>query len=424
MMCLVGWVQMLRAGEVTTGTWNFGAKAGEPQAIAVMPDASYSPDRGYGFDLKSSVDAGMSGPGDAAIPYCTSDKAFYFSVAVPEGDYSVSVSVVGAKDSWATLKAESRRLMVEHAAPAAGQVQVCTFSVNVRTPNIAGGDAVRLRAGENHALDWDDKLTLEFSGAHPRISAVHIEPLEKPVTVYIAGDSTVTDQEDEPYNSWGQMLPRFFKPGIVVANYAKSGETAGSFIGDHRLAKIDSLIKPGDYLLIQFSHNDMKAKGPDAGAFKDFTAHLKTITAVAKAHGAQAVLITPMNRRSFDKQGKITNTFRDYPDAIRKLAADEKLPLIDLQVMSKSLYEALGVDGAVDLFALPENGRRESTHHNDYGSYELAKCIVLGIGDEKISLAKWIVDDWKGFDPSKPDPAASFTLPKDPEKPTTKPEGN
>ena len=115
---------------------------------------------------------------------------------------------------------------------------------------------VRLKPDEQSHLDWDDLLTLEFTGTHPCVHALEISKADKAVTVYIAGDSTVTDQAQEPWSAWGQMLPRFFKQGVAIANHAESGEYLKSFVGEHRLQKILETIKAGDYLLIQFAHND------------------------------------------------------------------------------------------------------------------------------------------------------------------------
>ena len=130
--------------------------------------------------------------------------------------------------------------------------------------------------------------------------------------IYLAGDSTVVDQDVEPWAAWGQMLPRFFRPGVVVANHAESGETTRSFVTEQRLAKIMSLIQPGDYLFIQFAHNDQK---PNAVSLEDYKKLLIDYIAQARAKRATPVLVTSMNRRTFDAEGKITNSLAAYPGA-------------------------------------------------------------------------------------------------------------
>ena len=188
----------------------------EPGWIQVSPTNTYSAGTGFGFEPGANL---------GGIGCVTSDKPFLFSAALPEGNYAVTVWL-GAQlgDSVTTVKAEQRRLMLERVQPRDAAPR--TFIVNVRTPRISDSEMVRLKSREveTETLEWDDKLTLEFNGLHPTLRALAISPVDVP-TVFIAGDSTVCDQPAEPWNSWGQMLPRFFEPEVAVANYAESGET-------------------------------------------------------------------------------------------------------------------------------------------------------------------------------------------------------
>ncbi len=206
------------------------------------------------------------------------------------------------------------------------------------------------------------------------------------------------------------MLPRFFKPGVAVANHAESGETLKSFLASLRLAKILSQIKAGDYLFIQFGHNDEKRNWPQTyvEAHTTYQAYLRAYIAEARLRGATPVLVTSMQRRTFDEQGRIKNTHGDYPAAVRAVAAQEHVALIDLDRMSTAFYEALGPARAP---LAVTNGGTDPTHHDDYGAYELAKCVVQGIRDARLPLAEFIVDDFAGFDPSRPDPPETFALP-------------
>jgi lysophospholipase L1-like esterase len=346
---------------------------------------------------------------------------FYFSVRIPEeGNYRVTVTL-GEREaaSVTTIKAELRRLMVEKVETRPGEFLRRTFIVNTRTPQFPGGE-VRLKDREktSETWAWDDRITLEFTNSHPAVSAIEIEKVDVP-TLYIAGDSTSTDQGREPFNSWGQMLPRFFRPELAVANHGESGESLRSFIGERRLAKLMSVIRPGDWLLIQMGHNDQKEKGEGAGAFTTYKESLKQFIAQAREKGATPVLVTPMHRMTFDAGGKITNSLGDYPEAVRQTGAEEKVAVIDLNAMSKLFYEALGPKDAVKAFA---DG--DTTHHNNYGSYELARCIVQGIRDGKIGLAKYLVDDVGAFDPAHPDSPATFAIPAEPRAAAQKPYGN
>jgi lysophospholipase L1-like esterase len=386
----------------------------------VTPTTAYSKDRGFGFEDPSGIRAiDRQSPNGKRDGFCTSDKPFYFSVALPEGNYNVTVFLGDpAGESDTTIKAELRRLMVERVRTAPAKLVTRTFTVNVRTPHIAGDGQVRLKDREKttEIWDWDEKLTLEFNGPRPCLMAMEIEKAAVP-TIFILGDSTVCDQPREPWNSWGQMLPRFFRPGIAIANHAESGESLRSSLSAHRLDKVLSLMKSGDYLFIQYGHNDMKERGPNIGAFTSYSADLKKFVDGARSKGGIPVLITSMNRKSFNDTGIITNTLGDYPDAVRKLAKEEKVALIDLNAMSKTLYEAIGRDNIGKAFV-------DGTHHNAYGSYELAKCVAEGIRQNKLEVAKFLMDDVPAFDPAKPDSIADFNIPPSPMKTTAAPDGN
>jgi lysophospholipase L1-like esterase len=237
--------------------------------------------------------------------------------------------------------------------------------------------------------------------------------------VYLAGDSTVVDQDSEPWASWGQMLPRFFRPGVVIANHAESGETSASFQSEQRFAKIMSVIKPGDYLFMQFNHNDQKPGAVPLDKYKQILAGFVT---QARAKGAIAVIVTAQHRRSFDATGHIANSLGDYPEAARQVAAENHVELIDLTAMSKTLFEAMGDEGSKHAFMhFPANtfpdqiaAYADNTHFNSYGAYELARCILLGIRANGMTFMPLIDPAVPEFDPAKPDPFATFSLPATP----------
>ena len=375
----------------------------------------YTAERGYGFEEGATLT-----PGAGSL---TCEKPpFYFSARVPEeGNYRVTVTLGDREAATVTtIKAELRRLMIEKVETKPGEFVKRSFLVNTRTPKIPGGGEVRLKPREktSEVRAWDDRITLEFTNTHPAVSAIEIEKADVP-TIYIAGDSTSTDQSGEPFNSWGQMLPRFFRPGIAVANHGESGESLRSFIGEQRLAKVMSVIKPGDWLLLQMGHNDQKEKGEGVGALTTYKESLKQFIAQVREKGATPVLVTPMNRLTWDAEGKITNSLGDFPEAVRQAGAEEKAAVIDLNAMSKLFYEALGPKEAPKAFA-----GSDTTHHSDYGSYQLAKCIVQGIRDGKLGLAKYLVEDVPAFDPAHPDPVATFAIPAEPRAAAQRPYGN
>ncbi|HWW74976.1 MAG TPA: rhamnogalacturonan acetylesterase [Pyrinomonadaceae bacterium] len=387
----------------------------------VLATTLYTKELGYGFEPGANVECVERGGDGLRGDLCTSDKPFFFSAAVPEGNYKVTVTFGDrANDTATTVKAELRRLMVEEVRTARGSFATRTFTVNVRRPQISTGGEVKLKDREktSEAWAWDEKLTLEFDNARPAVCAVEIERADVP-TLFLLGDSTVCDQPREPYNSWGQMLTRFLKPGIAVANHAESGESLRSSLGAKRLDKVLSLMRPGDYLFIQFGHNDEKEKGEGVGPFTTYKASLKRFVEAARARGGTPVLLTPMHRRTFDAAGHITDSHGDYDDAVRQVASEERVALIDLHAMSKPFYEALGPAESLKAFA-PNDG----THHDNYGSYELAKCVVRGIRAGVPGLVKYLVTDVPPFDPSRPDPLADFKVPASPLATDLKPLGN
>ena len=385
--------------------FDFGSGPTAAGFTKVPPTAIYTSDLGYGFEEGS--------PGKSP---------FFFSVKVPEGNYRVTATLGDLNaESTTTVKAELRRLMLEKVHTAPGKFETSTFIVNVRSANITTGGEVKLKPREKtlEAWAWDDKLTLEFIGIHPAISRLQIEKVEDIPTIYIAGDSTSTDQPREPFNSWGQMLTRFFKPEVAIANHGESGESLRSFIGENRWSKVMSVIKAGDYVLIQMGHNDQKDKSEGAGAFTTYKTDLKRFISDARQHGATPILVTPMHRLTFGPDGKIANSLGDFPEAVRQTAKEENVALIDLHAMSQPFYEALGPRDAHTAFA-----GKDTTHHSDYGSYELAKCVVEGIRQTRLPIAKFLVGGVPPFDPANPDPFEKFDIPAEPVGPPQRPYGN
>ena len=187
---------------------------------------SYTDSAGYGYDITD-------------VPSKKSNLPFYFSVKVPDGNYKIRV-VLGSKskNSNTTVRAESRRLMVENVNLKKGKFATYEFVVNKRTPYINEKMQVKIKPREKSTLTWDNKLTLEFTGSSPAVKSIHIEKDDVCPTIYLCGNSTVTDQSYEPWASWGQMVTRWFNENVSIANYAESGLTAGSFIAQNRLAQM------------------------------------------------------------------------------------------------------------------------------------------------------------------------------------------
>lgn len=397
----------------------FGAGKTAKGFTQIQAGDVYDKAKGYGFEPGADVNCPAK-DGKTTSGFCASDKPFYFSVAVPEGNYRVTVTFGDKSNATATtVKAELRRLMLEKVETRKGKFVTESFIVSVRTPQISTGGEVKLKDREKtgEAWAWDEKLTLEFNNSRPTIDAISIEKVDVP-TLFLLGDSTVCDQPGEPYASWGQMLTRFFKPEIAVANHAESGESLRSSFGAKRLDKVLSLLKKGDYVLIQYGHNDEKEKGENVGAMTTYKASLKKYVEAVRAKGGNPVLITPPHRRTFDENGKITNSHGDYPEAVRQTAKEENVPLIDLAEMSKAFYEALGKEKSGAAFK-----EGDATHHSKYGSYEMAKMIVEGIKASNLSITEYLINLPK-FDPNRPDSFETFAVPASPTANVVKPLGS
>jgi len=409
----------------TSFKFDFGPGKVAPGYTQVLPTMLYSAETGFGFD-QGTTPVGTDRGGKDALKsdFVSSDKPFFFSVKVPEGNYKVSVTFGDAKEATETsIKAESRRLMVYHQTTKPGKFLTKTFIVNIMNRKISNGTMVAARP----KLDWDDRLTLEFDKT-TALDAIEITKADNQVNMFLAGNSTVVNQDYEPWASWGQMIPVMFKPGVAVANYAESGLALSSFVGQRRLAKILDIAKPGDFVFVEFGHNDEKQKGPNDGADKSYTQRLRSFAAAVKEKGCQLVILTPTARRSFGADGKIINShiteLGDYPQAARNVAADLGVPLIDLTVQATIMYETLGVEESKKLFVFnPDTKQLDNTHFNVFGAYQMAKIVAQGIRKNKLSIAKYLVDA-PTFDPAHPDPVGSFLWPVGPKASLTPPAGN
>ncbi len=362
-----------------------------------------------------------------------SEKAFFLDINLPEGIYRLDLVLGGnSEGSNTSLKAESRRLMFENVNTKANKTKKISVVVEVRRPQFGDNDYVRLREADKSYKNWDDKLNLEFTGKLPCVSSLEITKVDDLPVLFLAGNSTVTDQENDPWASWGQMFPNFLNTKCVVANHARSGETLLAFKGEKRFAKILSQMKKGDYLFIEFAHNDQKAGKNHLDPFTTYTQELKYYINEAKKKGGSTVLVTSTMRRRFTEEGKIENTLGDYPAAMRKLAKEENILLIDLNEMSKNVFESLGVEGSkkalvhypANTYPNQPNELADNTHFSAYGAYELAKCVVSEMIVKDKSLKKFVKKDFPKYNSKQPLNYSDFVWYESPMIDTTKPDGN
>lgn len=388
--------------------------------IRITADSIFPCRNGYGYDL-------------APAPAKAGKEPFFFSVNVPDGNYLVTVTLGSSKHAGSTtVRGESRRLFLENIPTRKGEFVSHRFTINKRNTRISENERVKIKPREKHKLNWDDKLTFEFNGDAPCLESLKIERINNIPTIFLAGNSTVVDQDHEPWASWGQMITRFFDERVCFANYAESGERADTFIKAGRLKKALSQMKKGDYMFIEFGHNDQKLKGPGKGAYYSFATCLKTFVDEVRLRGGTPVFVTPTQRRSFNDNGKIMETHEDYPQAMRWVAQRENVPVIELHDMTRTLYETLGIEASKKAFVhypagtYPGQDKKleDNTHFNPYGAYQIAKCVIEEMKRIGLPVIDYLRKDYKTFSPSHPDSPSDFKWNDSPFFEVTKPDGD
>ncbi|MEW2066194.1 rhamnogalacturonan acetylesterase [Streptomyces sp. NPDC007346] len=213
----------------------------------------------------------------------------------------------------------------------------------------------------------------------------------RPRTVHIAGDSTAAAKHADaaPETGWGMALPFFLAGRIGVANHAVNGRSSKSFIDEGRLAALLSEVRPGDLVLVQFGHNDQKTEDPARGTdpYTTYQEHLRQYVKGARARRAQPVFVTSVERRRFADDGTARPTLGEYPAAMRALAAEEGVPLVDVQALSLARWQELGPDGTEPYFLWlapgespnHPDGAQDNTHFRPVGAVEVARMTARAL---------------------------------------------
>ncbi len=222
------------------------------------------------------------------------------------------------------------------------------------------------------------------------------------VTVFLAGDSTCADKlpEKRPETGWGEMLGKHFKDGKVrIENRAMNGRSTKTFISEGRWQKIVDELKKGDWVFVQFGHNDSsKDKGDRYTPPDEYRANLIKFIDEVRSKDGSIVLMTPVMRRRFDKDGNFVDSHGEYPDIVRSVANEKKVPLIDMHRKTEALIKRYGVEGSRSLFLQlkPDEdpnypkGIEDNTHFNPKGADEVATLAVEGIRESKLKLRKYL----------------------------------
>ena len=357
--------------------------------FGITAPVAYTPQLKYGFADPALVGSGSSSTTDPLKSDYLSPAGTTFNVDLPNGDYAVTV-IAGDADA---------------ATEVAVSVEGMTANKIALTPKAAGE---YLEQTFEVAL-VDGQLNILFSGSAPKINGLVISKLaeraagETP-TVYIAGDSTVQTYDPywKPQAGWGQMISRYFIPDITFSNQSIGGRSSKSFLLEGRLDNILRALKPNDYFLIQFGHNDATISIPERYASpEDYKNYLKTYITGARQRGAVPILVTPVGRRDYNSTtGSFNVSFPAYVNAMKELAQEMDVPLVDLSTLSRAYYDTLGPIGTLAVFlhvpagvytAFP-NGSSDDTHFQEYGAIQIARLLSGGIKALNIPLSAYVTD--------------------------------
>lgn len=371
-----------------TYKFDFGSGAVANGYTGVDATSAYSAERGYGFTDVSKVtvqDRGTSDPIKSDFAKIADGSGF--KVDLPNGDYTVSlVAGDSAGNTDIAIKVESMNKVQQNTKPA-GEYLEMSFDIAL----------------------VDGQMNFEFSGMAANINALVItkqqerEAGNKPA-VYLAGDSTMQTYNPywEPQAGWGQMFPSFFSDAVEIKNHSIGGRSSKSFIFEGRLDEILRLIRPGDYLFVQFGHNDATISVPDRYASPaDYKNYLKTYIDGVQQRGATPILVTPMGRRDFNADtGKFNVSFPEYVQAMKEVASEKNVKLIDLSALSIAYYDSIGPEATLSVFlhvspgiyqAFP-NGATDNTHFQEYGAIQIARLVAGAVRELDLPLSEAVQD--------------------------------
>jgi len=224
---------------------------------------------------------------------------------------------------------------------------------------------------------------------------------KEPITVFIAGDSTAANKAENkrPETGWGEQLQkRFDEKRVKVDNRALNGRSTKTFIAEGRWQALIDSVKPGDYVLIQFGHNDQPKEKASHTPPDDYRRNLERFVDEVRAKKATPVLLTPVMRRRFDEQGVFHDSHFEYPDIVRGVAAERKVALVDMHRLSEKVLVKYGPEESRKLFLQLKAGENpnypqgveDNTHFSPLGADVMASLFADGIRQQKLGLTKFL----------------------------------
>ena len=385
--------------------FDFGDGPVKAGYMQVKSNTKFDASRGYGFESGNVKSVDRLWDDELQTDFLTTDGSMVFSVVLPQGNYEVKfIFGDGENESETTVWAENRKLIFDRVTTAGAVFSTQSVSLRrMETKSIDGSVTMSIKDREKGYYTWDNKLTFVITGRAPAVAGLEITPKSDVTTLWLCGNSTVVDQMTAPWAGWGQMASGFFKASAAVANYAESGLTASGFYSMKRLAKLLTEVKKGDYVTVQFAHNDQKNANDVANYEATLTKYVNDI----KAKGAIPLFVT-----STARQGELDpkTSVGGLPEKMRALGKKLGVTVLDLNQHTINLQNALG--GNKDKLYMYT--AKDKTHFCEYGAYELARAMMEEIKAKVPELAKHLRDDHEAFDSKKPDPLDVLSLKKAP----------
>ncbi|MBD0296058.1 MAG: rhamnogalacturonan acetylesterase [Flavisolibacter sp.] len=228
-------------------------------------------------------------------------------------------------------------------------------------------------------------------------------PPKKKIKVWLIGDSTMCTYEPAraPLTGWGMPFVYFFDSTVIIDNRARGGRSTRTFISENRWQPIADSLQEGDYVFIQFGHNDEAKEEKYKDRYTpvpDYKTNLIKFITETRAKKATPVLITPVTRMRFDNGGKIMETHAEYTAAVYEVANAHHVPMIDLDKKSRDLLQQFGPEHATLLFMQLEpgehpnypEGQKDNTHFNEFGARKIAELVLAGIREQNLELVSRI----------------------------------
>jgi len=226
----------------------------------------------------------------------------------------------------------------------------------------------------------------------------------KAPSIFLIGDSTMADKPDSadknPERGWGQLLPNFFKEEITVYNHAVNGRSSKSFITEGRWEKVINELASGDYVFIQFGHNDQKYKDPKryTNPWTGYRRNLEKFVKETLQKGAHPVILSSIVRRKFNEFGTLEDTHGVYPFIARTVAESENIPFVDMQLLTEDFINELGVESSKEIYLWVSageyerfpDGKVDNTHLSLKGATEYARLVVNALQMQELPLANWL----------------------------------